>query len=74
MAVSYKTEFATKAIQTELGLGLCDESGKEAYGKESFDPTEMENMHVPRTNQTKIFWDLFFFFNETRYWLRVFSA
>lgn len=55
MAVSYKTEFATKAIQTELGLGLCDESGKEAYGKESFDPTEMENMHVPRTNQTKIF-------------------
>lgn len=73
MAVSYKTKFATKAVQTELDLGLCDESGKEAYGKGSFDRTEMENMHILRTKQTKNILTLFFFF-ESKIFVRVFSA
>lgn len=60
MAVSYKTKFATKVVQTELDLVLCDESGNEAYGKGSFDPTEMENMHILRTKQNKNILRLFF--------------
>lgn len=60
MAVCYKTKFANKAVQTELDFRLCDESGKEVYGKWSFDPIKMENMHILRTKQNKNILRLFF--------------
>lgn len=68
MAVSYKTKFATKAVQTELDLGLCDESGKEACGKGSFDPTEMENMDILRTKQNQNFLRFFLCWKQSIWW------
>lgn len=72
MAVSYKSKFATKAVQTELDLGFCDESGKEAYGKGSFDPIEVENMHILRTKQNHF--ETFFFLLKAKYLVRIFFA
>lgn len=43
MTVRHKTEFATRVVQTELDLELCDESGGKVYRKRSFELTEMEN-------------------------------
>lgn len=62
MKVSYKTEFANKAVQTELDLGQYDESEKEACGKKGvLVQTKMENMHILRTKQNKNILRLFFF-------------
>lgn len=51
MTVKHKTKFATRVVQTELDLELCDESGGKVYRKRSFELTEMESAHMLRTKQ-----------------------
>jgi len=70
MTVKHKTKFATRVVQTELDLELCDESGGKVYRKRSFELTEMESAHMLRTKQRKTLETLFLL--TAKYLWRVF--